>query len=269
VTTRIEVIATFFPMDVPLNTIEMRLRTVVLLTLFCLCAAAVVVSALTPTPSPETSCSDHVIRTSAVGTIVSSPDRAEIQIGVETEDLDVKAAQSLNAERMMSVTGAIRSLGIPDDHLTTSGYTITPVYETKPTVGTYARQKPTMFRVSNVLLVRIDDVSRVGEVIDAAVASDANRVNSIAFMFSEEKEQDLRAKALTQAVERGRADAVTVASALGVRLLDAHEVQVDPGFTPIAYERSTVQQDAAMTSTPIEPGTLEVSATVQVAWAYA
>lgn len=231
-----------------------------------------VVTALTPTPTVDTTATDHLIRTSAVGEVVSSPDRAQIQIGVETENADVQVAQSQNAERMTNVTNAMKALGIPEDHLTTTGYSVTPVYDTNPTPVPLAvgQRKPTTYRVSNTLLVRVDDVEQVGAVIDAAVASDANQVNSIAFMFSEQKGQDLRAQALAQAVNRTRTDAGTVASALGVHLLDAREVQVDSGATPIVYDsRTGTASGAVAPSTPIEAGTLKVTASVQVSWAYA
>ncbi len=130
-----------------------------------------VVTALTPTPTVDATTADHLIRTSAIGEVVSSPDRAEIQVGVETENADVRVAQSQNAERMTNVTNAMKALGIPDDHLTTTGYTITPVYDTGPTPVPLAigQRKPTTYRVSNTLLVRVDDVAQVGAVIDAAV----------------------------------------------------------------------------------------------------
>lgn len=250
----------------------MRYTAAVLAALFCICGAIVVVSALTPTPTVDTARGEHLIRTSAVGEVVSSPDRAEIQVGVETENVDVQVAQRQNAERMTNVTNAIKALGIPDDHLTTTGYAVTPVYDTNPTPSPLAadgQRRPTTYRVSNTLLVRIDDVTRVGEVIDSAVASDANQVHSVAFLFSEEKRAGLRAQALAQAVNRTRTDAETVASALGVRLLDSREVQVDEGVTPFYYGRAGMAADAAVPSTPIEPGTLKVTANVAVAWAYA
>ena len=204
----------------------MRHTAAWLAVLFCICGAVVVVTALTPTPTVGTAPADHLIRTSAVGEVVSSPDRAEIQVGVETENTDVKAAQAQNAERMTNVTNAMKALGIPDDRLTTTGYTVTPVYDSGPMPSPFVQRKPTTYRVSNTLLVRIDDVALVGTAIDTAVSSDANQVNSIAFLFSEQKSASLRAEALAQAVNTTRTDAGTVASALGVRLLDAREVQV-------------------------------------------
>ena len=248
----------------------MRYTTAVLAALFCICAAVVVATALTPTVTPTSETpAQHVIRTSAVGEVVGSPDRAEVQVGVETENADVKAAQSQNAERMTNVTNAMKALGIPDDHLTTTGYSVTPVYADQPTPVIGAPRKVTTYRVSNTLLVRIDDVARVGEVIDTAVSSDANQVNSIAFMFSEQKGATLRAQALAQAVNRTRTDAASVASALGVRVTDAREVQVDSGATPIYYDRASGAKDTATPATPIQPGTLTVTANVQVVWGYA
>ncbi len=249
----------------------MRYSTAGLVVLFCLCAAIVVVTALTPTPAGVDGAKedDRVIRTSATGEVVSSPDRAEIQVGVETENADVKVAQSQNAERMTRVSNAIKALGIPTDHLTTTGYTVYPVYDDGVTPAPLGTRKVRVYRVSNTLLVRIDDVARVGEVIDTAVSSDANQVNSIAFLFSEETATQLRAEALRQAVNRTRTDAASVASALGVSIIGPREVQVDSGPTPIAYERASAGMDAAAPKTPIEPGSLKVTANVQVAWAYA
>ncbi|KAF5054794.1 hypothetical protein DSECCO2_384470 [anaerobic digester metagenome] len=249
----------------------MRYTTAVLAVLFCLCAAIVMVTALTPTPVAADGAKENerVIRTSAVGEVVSSPDRAEIQVGVETENTDVRAAQSQNAERMTRVTNAIKALGIPADHLTTTGYTVYPVYDDGATPVPLEGRKVRVYRVSNTLLVRIDDVARVGDVIDTAVSSDANQVNSIAFLFSEGKATELRAEALKQAVNRTRTDASSVASALGVSIIGPREVQVDSGPTPIVYERASGAMDAAAPKTPIEPGSLKVTANVQVAWAYA
>ena len=102
---------------------------------------------------------------------------------------------------------AIRALGIPADHLTTTGYSVYPVYDDTVTPVPLVGRKVRVYRVLNTLLIRIDDVARVGEVIDTAVSSDANQVNSIAFLLSDEKTKALRGEALRQAVNRTRTDA--------------------------------------------------------------
>ena len=227
---------------------------------------------VTPTPTVGATTTDHLIRTSAVGEVVSSPDRAEIQVGVETENADVRVAQSQNAERMTNVTNAMKALGIPDDHLTTTGYTVTPVYDTGPTPVPLAlgQRKPTTYRVSNTLLVRVDDVAQVGAVIDAAVASGANQVNSIAFLYSEEKRRGPPGPGADPGREpdadrrrdrrvRARRAASRRPSGPGRPGRDADRLRHQTGTAA----------DMAAPSTPIQPGTLKVTASVQVAWAYA
>jgi uncharacterized protein YggE len=130
----------------------MRYTTAVLAALFCICGAVVVVTALTPTPTVGNTTAGQLIRTSAVGEIVSSPDRAEIQVGVETENADVQVAQSQNAERMTNVTNAMKALGIPEDHLTTTGYTVTPVYDTGPNSAELLAEHAAINGVSRVLI---------------------------------------------------------------------------------------------------------------------
>jgi uncharacterized protein YggE len=212
--------------------------------------------------------SDRVIHASGSGNVIGTPDRAQISLSVQTENIDVKAAQQENAARMAQVIDALAAAGIPKDALKTTGYTIYPVYEdVKPLSGETSGQKVYTYRVTNTLTVTLRDVSRTGEVINTAVANGVNSASSIQFMLSDEQAQVLRTEALKKAVARARADADTVASALGVRITGIRDVDISGGYTPVLFE-NYVAGDAlkAAVPTPIQPGDVTVTASISVTY---
>ena len=117
---------------------------------------------------------------------------------------------------MALVHDALIAAGLPNDALKTTGYNIYPVYEDSTGILT---PKVKTYRVTNSLTVTLHDVSRTGEIIDIAVANGVNQADSIQFMLSDEQSQTLRTAALKDAVSRARADADTVAAAMGTGII--------------------------------------------------
>ena len=143
---------------------------------------------------------DHTITASGTGSVMGTPDRAQISLAVETENPDVRVAQAENAAMMTKVMDALIAAGIPKDALKTTGYNIYPVYDDSklsltPKVKTY--------QVTNTLTVTLHDVSRTGEVIDIGIANGINQANSIRFFLSDEQNQVLRTEALKEVDGQG------------------------------------------------------------------
>jgi uncharacterized protein YggE len=207
---------------------------------------------------------DHTITASGTGSVMGTPDRAQISLAVETENPDVRVAQAANAASMTKVMDALVAAGIPKDALKTTGYNIYPVYdESKLLYG----QKITAYRVTNTLTVTLHDVSRTGEVIDIGIANGINQANSIRFFLSDEQNQVLRTEALKEATDRAAADAQTVASALGVSISSVKSVDIGGGYSPVIYQNWAVSEKAVGgASTPIEAGDITVTATVTVTY---
>ncbi|MHC1626610.1 MAG: SIMPL domain-containing protein [Methanoculleaceae archaeon] len=215
--------------------------------------------------------SEHVIQVSGTGTVTTTPDEVRISLGVETENPDLQVAQQKNAEIMDAVIMAIRDAGIPERDIRTTGYSIYHTTKDVKRSSIIPGEGKTFFHVSNTVVVTLKDTSRAGEIIDLAVEHGANRVNSIQFTLSRERQQELRSEALTRAVARARADADTVAAALGKRIVDVKEVSVGgsyPGAPVILAEKTLFAPDAAggRVPTPIETGTLDVTAWVTITY---
>jgi uncharacterized protein YggE len=113
--------------------------------------------------------------------------------------------------------------------------------------------------------VRLQDLGKVGPVIDAGLKAGANEIQGVQFGLRDEL--PARQQALKQAVTEARRKAESMAEALNVRLGNPHEVNEDNvSFTP-RFEINTAMpmaRAAEMAPTPVSPGQLEVHAAVTI-----
>ena len=116
----------------------------------------------------------------------------------------------------------------------------------------------------NVVQVTLDDLAKIGAVIDAATQAGANHVQGIQFTL---RDQDaVRAQALREAATRARAEVDVLAAALGVKVLRVLSVEENsPRVVPVrVYMGGAARAMAASAAaaTPVEAGTLDVTADV-------
>jgi uncharacterized protein YggE len=142
--------------------------------------------------------------------------------------------------------------------ISTGTYSIRPIYAAQRDAGT---PRITGYEVNNILQLRITDLGRVSETIDAAISAGANRVQRLAFTLADE--DAAKREALSSAVLRAREKAQTVAKTLGVALGAVRSVlEEDVGvIRPLVREAFAAQVQSAP-ATPIEPGEVEVRARV-------
>jgi len=212
-------------------------------------------------------CNTNVIHATGNGVVIGTPDRAQLTFSVQTENTDVKVAQAENSKKMNDVINALVSAGIPKDALKTTGYNIYPVYDEEKSLLDH---KVKTYRVTNTLTVTLHEVSRAGDVLDIAISNGINQAESIQFMLSDEQSQMLRTQALQKAVARARADADTVAVAMGTNITGVQNADISGGYTPVVYQNYQYDAGTAMKAiqgpTPIEPGDISVTAQVTITY---
>lgn len=204
------------------------------------------------------------IRVTGTGEARAQPDQAIADFGVETQAVTAQAAAAENAQRMERVIAALVRAGVPRDRIETRDYNVFPDYDPQPRPDA-AEPRVRGYRVMNTVMVTMDDITRVGAVIDAALAAGANRVNGVRFGLRDP--QAFRQRAIDDAVRRARADAEALAAALGVTLGQVREAYTaDVGMPqPVMMQRMEMADAAA--STPISPGEQTVRATVIIVYA--
>lgn len=209
------------------------------------------------TPNPKT------LQVSGTGTVSAAPDQAVLLLAVVTQATSATDATSQNAAAMSNVMVALNSAGISKDSIETASYSLTPVYENTQTQT--GPGKIIGYLVRNAIQVTVTDFSSVGKVLDAAIAAGVNEVQGVMFTLSSTTLASLEKQALQMAVQDADGQAKAVASSLGISLIGP--ISISPGyvFQPMFEKLSAASQ----TTTPIQPGTLQVTATVQVTYAFA
>ncbi len=210
---------------------------------------------------------ERTITVTGTGVVEREPDQAVIMLAVENRAQTADAAAQANAETMEQVIAALRRLGLDRDRIRTVSYQLHPEYaRDEPRPGQY-EPRVVGYRAINMVQVTLDDITRVGEVIDTAIGAGANRVTGLNFQLRDPERA--RIDALALAVQNARAEAQALASALGETLGPALDVTTTGRIPPpIPYMMDTMARAevAVAAPTPIELGRLRVEATVTIVY---
>jgi uncharacterized protein len=214
---------------------------------------AVLVAVAVPGAATSAAAEPAGITVQGTGSVDSVPDRAALTIGVESQGETARAALAANAAEMRRVLAALRSAGATD--LKTQSVSLSPRYN--------ERSEAQGFSATNSVSATIRDLARAGAVIDAAVAAGANQVYGPS--LSRGDQTALYRQALKTAVEDARETAQALAAASGLSLGRVTAI-VEGGS--LAQPRPFATAEKTMdSSTPIEPGSQLVTATVSVTFA--
>ena len=204
----------------------------------------------------------RTIAVTGQGEVTAAPDLAILAVAVETATANAADAVEQNAARSARVASAVKGLIGKDDKLTTTRYSLEPRYES-PKRGEAGEPRIIGYVARNEVQVETHKIDAVGNLIDAAIGAGANRISTLQFTLANRNEQ-LRA-ALEKAGGEARAQAESVASALGVKLKGVLSATTSSGpiIMPRRFEALGMAAEARA-PTPIEPGSVSVSATLQV-----
>ena len=203
----------------------------------------------TAPPAPPT------VVTQGQAIVTARPDRAFVTIAAESRSRNSTDAQKQNAAAMSAVLQQIEKAGVSKDAIRTTGYDLHPEFD-----FANGRQTFRSYVARNSVEVRLDDIDRVGSVIDAAATGGATTIAGI--RFDVRNRAALERDALRQAVADARARAEAAAAGAGAtidRVVRIEETGVPDIPRPMARMAA---QTVEVTSTPVEPSTIEIQARV-------
>ena len=216
-----------------------------------------------------------VVSTSGTATTKVQPDKFSVTVGVETNGTTAQEAADRNADAMDKVIAALRALGISEDQISTSNYSVYPVYEyrqpTEPCIMIYPpppecqpKNEITGYRASNSVTVTLDADGQIdaGEVIDTAVGAGANTVQGAYYFLSQERQMEVQEGLIQQAIENARQRATIAASAVGMGIDRVKSINLNDVYFPI-FSRGAGLEAA---DTQILPGQQDVTMTVTVVY---
>ncbi|WP_047985748.1 SIMPL domain-containing protein [Ornithinibacillus californiensis] len=206
---------------------------------------------------------NNLLKVYGEGSVLAQPDQATVVLGVITENKDLQTAQQTNATQTRNVINAIVNSGVPRENIQTTEFRVNIQYDFQN--GTQVFRG---YQVTNLLTVQIDEIEKVGEIVDIAVDNGANTVRNIELTVSDKN--PYYNQALTNAIQNAQDKATTMAQTLGVsinqvpiRLKEITSMAPEP---PRPFVLGVSTESAA--TTPIEAGQLEIKAQVEAEFTY-
>ena len=213
--------------------------------------AATAIAAPAQAAEVQIATQNPVIELSVFEQIEIEPDMATISTGVQTDADTAVEALRRNSAEMERLGALIRALGIPARDIQTASINLNPRYD----YNNRGNQPPRFlgYQASNQVTVKLRDLDRVGEVLDAMVEAGATNINGP--QFSIEDDEAAKAQARSNALERGRAQAeeyARLAGYSGVRLLQVAEA-IRGSSGSMAKDEAIVVSGSRMTAAPPPP----------------
>lgn len=203
---------------------------------------------------------------SGEGVVSAAPDMAVVTLGVLSQAPTAREALDGNNADMDKVIQAVRGQAIADKDISTTGFSINPVYSRppQPRAGEEpAEPKIVAYQVSNQIRIVVRAIDKTGAVVDSAVTAGANQAGSINFDIDDR--QGLADKAIAAAIADARRKAELMAEAAGVRLVRVLNINANEGGGRPMF-RLEARDAAAAPPVPVMGGELSVSANAQISW---
>lgn len=232
--------------------------------------AGALLAAVAALPAHAQSAPDAAFRAttfnlSAFGETKVVPDLATISLGVTTDAPTAAQALTGNATQMNKVIAALKKAGIEDRDVQTSGLNVNPQY-------IYEQNQPPKlngYQASNQVTIRVRDLSKLGQTVDATVSAGATNVGGISFGLQNPDAAEDAAR--QDAVKALQAKAELYARATGYRIVRLVSLNEGGGYQPMPQPMPmyAMAKREMSDSSPIAAGELkvriDVTATYEVA----
>ena len=200
------------------------------------------------------------------GRVDIAPDMATISIGVTTEGDTARAAMDANTAGLAAAIAGLKSSGIADKDIQTSGLNLGPRYDYDRT-NANGSALITGFQASNTVTVRVRALDTLGTVLDAVVTDGANTLGGVTFGLQDP--DPVLDAARKDAVADARRKAELYAGAAGVGLGRVMTIAEQSGYTPpmpMAMAEASFDKRGGA-PVPVQGGEVSVMASVTIVYA--
>ncbi|AVO39577.1 DUF541 domain-containing protein [Pukyongiella litopenaei] len=196
------------------------------------------------------------------GLVAAEPDMATITLGVTNEHREAQKAMAATSEAVQRILDRMAAMGIEPRDMQTRNLSLLPRWSDRSSGG---RSQITGFEASNMVMVRVRDLSALGGILDAVITDGANNFDGL--QFSVQDPAPLVSEARKQAVADAMARAGELAEAAGVELGPLIEMSEHGVARPrgMAMEMAAARAD----SVPVAAGEVSLQANVSMVFAIA
>lgn len=209
----------------------------------------------------EKACPPRVVTVTGTSEIKVAPDQVLLQVGVENQSPRAKTAKAAADATSRKILAALKELGVEDKDVQTAYLSLQPQFDWSKGM------RISYFTAEQSMTVKVRDISKIDDILDALIKAGGNRVDGIEYQSSEMRKY--RDQAREAAVKAAQEKAGALAKALGQQIGKAYSVeeeraQVYPqfGYANTSFETATKAPRGPSTA----PGQMNVTATVIVSF---
>ncbi|HEV7449729.1 MAG TPA: SIMPL domain-containing protein [Candidatus Paceibacterota bacterium] len=177
----------------------------------------------------------NTISVSGYGESYSTPDIATFSFSVVSEKSTVAAAQSDATAKANATLAYLKSAGVADKDIQTSGYSINPQYDYMSTACVNGncgsgRQVLRGYEVRQSTTVKVRDTSKAGDILAGIGDKGATEVSGLQFTFDDPQQGQVEARG--KAITDAKSKANELAKELGVSIVRVVSFSESAGGTP-------------------------------------
>jgi uncharacterized protein YggE len=241
--------------------VSRKISAVVLL----LIALAITIGGCSPVSEREASeASDNATNTITVtglGSAQGNPDQATVSVGMNISNENITMAVKESNDAIARITEVVKELGVEEDDIQTTNFSIWAEEQWDPETG--QRKEEKLYRVDSTVQINVNDVEKIGEILEASITSGANNIFGLRFGFQDPS--SLTAEARIGALDDAQQRAEQIAQELGVTLGEVQSVvEVSDGSVMPFFESAEFGMGGGGGEPPISEGSMTVTVSVQV-----
>ena len=242
-----------------MKTTRISLSIVVLIALALTIAGCSAVPA-NPVSEASSNASDTITVT-GFGKAWANPDRASVSVGVNVADEDITRAVEESNETIARITEAVKGLGVEEADIQTTNFSIWAEEQWDQETG--QRKEEKLYRVDSTIQINVNDVEKIGELLEVSIASGANNVYGLSFGIQDPS--SLAADARVKALDDARQRAEQIAQELGVTLGEVQSaVEVSGASVMPFFETAGIGMGGGGGEPPISEGSMTVTLSMEV-----
>jgi uncharacterized protein YggE len=242
------------------------LTVIMVLSIFALNQLNVPASAenqVMPISAPAEYFGEKTITTNGSASISVAPDVAYVNVGVIAEHKNLETAQAQANKQMKGVMESLTKLGIDEKDIKTTNFYVNPKYDWSRDTGV---SNIVGYTVNNTVEITVNDLDKLGTIIDSVTANGSNQVSNIRFGLKDDSE--IYNKALEVAVKNAKSKAEAIAKGLDAKDVIPVKVTESGYSSPVMYDKGMVVRDMVAESTAISTGELQVTASVSIEFSF-
>jgi len=212
-----------------------------------------------PTSAAAPTAVARTITVAGVGVVSGTPDTVSLNLGVQVEASTAADALDAAGRKSQAVVGTLTGAGVAKADIQTSRLNVYPNYTGGGTRDGYS--------AGASVTATLHDISKAGEVIDAATAAVGDGITLGGVWFSIDDTSALYAQAREMAVAEARTHAEQLAKAANVAVGSVVSMNEAAQYLPMARDAMPAASGVATTvpaALPVEPGRQDLQLTVQV-----